>query len=117
VSPEEHPGEFPLHQRDEYLPAVLLLRGTHLPREVVDQFIHETGARPWIDFQGLRSNRRWSSTEDLLIRAAESIWSGKGECTLGEVTAESLDLKHFRTVLEALGLVRGVHVSFGGPQG
>jgi hypothetical protein len=105
-------SEFPPHQRNELLPVLLLLRATHLPHDVVEKYVHENSEPPWVDLAGMRAERRWSHTEDLLIRAAESIWSGKGDCTLGEITAESLDIKHFRTVLEALGLVRGVHVSF-----
>ena len=65
-----------------------------------------------IDFEGLLNDRNWSSTEELIIRAAESLWSGKRECGVGEACQFSLGDGHFRTILEAMAMRRGMQITF-----
>lgn len=95
----------------EYLAAVYLLRMGHLNQSVVSEFIHEEGRR-WIDFQGLLDALGWSHTEEIVLRAAQSLWSGKRECGIGEACSNALADRHFRTILEAMAMRRGMQISF-----
>ncbi len=92
----------------EYLPAVYLLNMSHLDTDVVRKYVHDR----WIDFDGLLAARGWSTTEELVIRAAQSIWSGKRECGIGEACLERLSDHHFRTILEAMAMRRNMQITF-----
>jgi hypothetical protein len=80
----------------------------HIEDAVLDKYVTERR----IDFKGLLDDRMWSSTEDLVIRASQSIWSGRQECGLGEACQERLSDKHFRTILEAMAMRRGMQIQF-----
>ena len=92
----------------EYLACVYLLRMAHLEDAVLDKYVHASR----IDFKGLLADRMWSSTEDIVIRAAQSIWSGRQECGVGEACQPRLDDAHFRTILEAMAMRRGMQIQF-----
>jgi hypothetical protein len=93
---------------DEHLPASFLLRMAHLDDEVLNEYVHES----WIDFDGLMAARGWSSTEEVVIRAAQSLWSGGRECGVGEACKPSLADAHLRTILEAMAMRRGMQIQF-----
>jgi hypothetical protein len=81
----------------------------HLDPDAVGPYVHDG---EWIDFQGLLAAREWSSTEDVIIRAAQSLWGGGRECGIGEACQERLDERHVRTILEAMAMRRGMQISF-----
>lgn len=99
-------------ETNEFLAALFLLRMSHVDDKIVAQHVNAEATPPSIDFEGLRNARMWSSTEDVVIRAAQSLWSGGNECGVGEACQPRLEEAHFRAILEAMALRRGTQITF-----
>jgi hypothetical protein len=100
----------PDYEPTEYLATLYLLRMSHVDKDILSQFVDEEHSR--IDFKGLTEARMWSSSEDLIIRAAFSLWNGNRGCGLGEVCTETLNDGLFTIILEAMAMRRGMQIQF-----
>jgi len=83
---------------------------SHVDDRALDRFIRDDVFR--INFPGLLEDRAWSHTEEIMIRAAFSIWTGRDQCGVGEALSTSLQDEHVRTILEAMAMRRGMQIEF-----